>query len=167
MRSFWISLFFFILLMCSCRSKEVVSDVQLGMKHVSELSYLNENVRVDTARTAYTEQVNEFNLVHEIIVETEYDTDKNVIEKVTETKRTFVQDSQTDIAEEVRKSVETYSRDSVDHIRDVTKKIKSETESVTENQGLASVWDKFGEVMGIGTLVVIAYLCWKLKSRVR
>ena len=150
--------------MCSCRSKKVVSDVKLDTQYTSETSYLNKSVEIDTTKTAYSTQLSEFKLLHETITETEYDTDKNVAKKVTETKRTFVQDTQSDIAEEEQKRVEIHSQDSLNHFRGATQKV--ETETVTENQGVASVWERFGEVLGIGTLIIIAYLCWKLKSRV-
>lgn len=166
MKWFWYSLIGFCLLMCSCKSKKVVSDVQLDTKRVSETSYLNEKTQIDTTKTVYSEQINEFKLVHEIITETEYDTDKNVAKKVTETKRTFVQDTQTGIVEEGTKGVEIHSQDTLNHFRGATQKVESESEIVKESNGLASVWERFGEVMGVGALVVIVYLCWKLKSRV-
>lgn len=144
----------------------MVSDVQLDTKHVSETAYLNEKTEIDTTKTVYSEQINELKLIHETITETEYDTDKNVAKKVTETKRTFVQDTQTDIAEEVQNRVETHLQDSLNHFRKVTQMIESESETVEESTGLASVWGKFGEVMGVGALMIIAYICWKLKSRV-
>ena len=153
----------FVLLMCSCRSKKVVSDVKLDTQYTSETSYLNKSVGIDTTKTVYSTQLNEFKLLHETITETEYDTDKNVAKKVTETKRTFVQDIQTDIVEEEQKRVEIHSQDTLNHFRGATKKV--ETETVTENHGLASVWEKFGEVLGVGTLVIIAYLCWVIKSK--
>lgn len=166
MKWFWYSLIGFCLLMCSCRSKKVVSDVYLDTKSVSETSYLNEKTQIDTTKAVYSEQINEFKLIHEIITETEYDTDKNVAKKVTETKRTFVQDTQTGIVEEETKGIEIHSQDTLNHFRGTTQKVESESETVTENQGVSSVWERFGEVMGVGTLIIIAYLCWKLKSRV-
>jgi len=155
----------FILLMCSCRSKKVVSDVKLDTQYTSETSYLNKSVGIDTTKTAYSTQLSEFKLLHETITETEYDTDKNVAKKVTETKRTFVQDTQTDIVEEEQKRVEIHSQDTLNHFRGATKKVETESEIVKESNGLASVWERFGEVLGVGTLVIIAYLCWVIKSK--
>jgi len=152
-------------MMCSCRSKKVVSDVKLDTQYASETYYLNKSVEIDTSKTAYSTQLIEFKLLHETITETIYDTDKEVVEKVTETKRTFVQDTQTDIAEEEQKRVEIHSRDTLNHFRMSTKKVESETKE--ESVGAQEAFGKWlGIVFGIGFLILIAYLCWKLKSRV-
>lgn len=163
MRSFWISLLVFILLMCSCRSKKVVSDVKLDTQYTSETSYLNKSVEIDTTKTAYSTQLSEFKLLHETITETEYDTDKNVAKKVTETKRTFVQDTQTDIAEEEQKRVEIHSRDTLGHFRGSTKKVESETEIMTENQGLNPFGKYSGIVIGLVIGLIIVYLLDKMR----
>lgn len=167
MKWFWYSLIGFCILMCSCRTKKLDSNVRKRNDVRSDLSYLNESVKIDTSRTAYFANGTQNIVIEEDIIATEYDKESGKPVKETKTKRKVVQDSDKVVSTEEVKGTSEVNNDSLKHFRDVTKKMDSESESLTENHGLASVWDKFGEVMGIGTLVVIAYLCWKLKSRVR
>ncbi len=167
MKWFWYSLIGFCILMCSCRTKKLDSNVRIRNQVRSDLSYLNESVKIDTSRTAYFANGTQNIVIEEDIIATEYDKESGKPVKETKTKRKVVQDSDKVVSTEEVKGTSEVNNDSLKHFRDVMKKMDSESESLTKNQGLASVWDKFGEVIGIGTLVVIAYLCWKLKSRVR
>lgn len=151
--------------MCACKSKNLSKSVGLESHISSETAYMNSNERIDTTKTAYSEQVSEFKLLYETITETIYDTDKNVAKKVTETKRTFVQDTQTDIGEEEQRRVNVVSNDSLNHIADVSKKVESETKE--ESKGGQEAFGKWlAIILGLAFVALIIYLCIKKKLRV-
>ena len=162
MRSFWLSLLAFVLLMCGCKSKNLSKSVGLESHISSETAYMNSNERIDTTKTAYSEQVSEFKLLYETITETIYDTDKNVAKKVTETKRTFVQDTQTDIGEEEQRRLNVVANDGLNHIADVSKKVESETKE--ESKGGQEAFGRWvGIVIGCVIGLLIIYLLRKLR----
>lgn len=165
MKSFWISLLVFILLMCSCKTKKVGSEVYFTTKEKIETNYTKYQALVDTSNVLKIGIDKSKLTITEHIIITKYDKDTGVVTEKTETERKIAQDSDEVVAEEEQKRVEIHSRDTLNHFRGVTQKVESETETVTENHGLASVWERFGEVLGVGTLVIIAYLCWVIKSK--
>ena len=162
MKNFWVSLFVFILLLCSCKSKKVVSDVGLRSNSTSETAYLNENVRIDTTETAYSIQVEQIKRIVETIIETEYDTDKNVVKKVTETERTIEQDIKADVVEEGKLGITESSRDSLNHFADVSKKVDSEVKE--ESEGLN---EKIGKWTAVGISCIIGIIIVYLKMKLR
>lgn len=163
MKSFWISLLVFVLLMCSCRSKKVVSDVQSDVRHVSGTAYLNETAQIDTSRTAYFANELKNIVIEEDINEVEYDAESGKPVKETTTKRKIIQNSDKVVAEKEQKRVEIHSRDTLKHFRGATKKVESETETVKENHGLNPFGKYSGIVIGLVIGLIIVYLLDKMR----
>lgn len=157
MKWFWYSLIGFCIMMCSCKSKEVVSEFKTDSKEMSETAYLNENVRIDTTKTAYSVQMEQIKRIVETIIETEYDTDKNVVKKVTETERTIEQDIKADATEEENQSVTECNRLNANHIVDKHEMVKSETKEESIG-GQESFGKWFGLVIGCVIGLFIVYL---------
>ena len=155
----------FILLMCSCKTKKVAHENNFVSKEKIETNYTKYQALVDTSNVLKIEIDKSKLTITEHIIITKYDKDTGVVTEKTETERKIAQDSDEVVAEEEQKRVEIHSRDTLNHFRGVTQKVESESEIVKESNGLASVWEKFGEVLGVGTLVIIAYLCWVIKSK--
>ena len=165
MKWFWYSLIGFCVLMCSCKTKKVAHLTNEASKENTETNYTKYQALVDTSNVLKIEIDKSKLTITEYITITKYDKDTGVVTEKTETERKIAQDSDEVVAEEEQKRVEIHSQDSLNHFRGVTQKVESESETVTENHGLASVWERFGEVLGVGTLVIIAYLCWVIKSK--
>ena len=162
MKYFWYSLIVFCILMCSCRTQKLDSNVQVMGGVQSELSYLNNTLIADTAKTKYTEQVSNIKILKETITHTIYDTDKNVVKEITTTERTFVEDSQTDVTKEEVKGVNIHSQDSLNLFRESTQKIDADVKE--ESIGGQEQFGKyFGITLGCVIGLLIVYLLVKLR----
>ena len=148
--------------MCSCKSKEVVSDVQIRHNEHSELSYYKQSTRVDTTKTTYSEQLRENKVIKETIIVKEYDKDTGAVTKETKTEREIRQGSETDIIEEQQVGVTLTSADSLNLIQSVSKdtdaKVKKETQDSTKG-----FWKWLGIVIGFGITIFFIYICRKLR----
>lgn len=164
MKWFWISLIGFCLLMCSCVAKKVSTDSHVRHHEQSELSVLTERIRIDTARTQYTEQVKEHIVIKETTTIKEYDKDTGVVAKETKTEREFAQGIQTDIKEESFGKVTESVVDSLGKVENVTTESETEENSVSGN-GLGTFWESFGKYLGIacGIALFFVYLCRKFR----
>ena len=162
MRYFWLSLIIFCLFLCSCKTQKLDSNVQVRGGIQSELSYLNNTLIADTAKTKYTEQVSNIKILKETITHTIYDTDKNVVKEITTTERTFVEDSQTDVVKEEVKGVNIHSQDSLKHFREATQKIDADSKEGTIG-GQESFGKYFGITLGCVIGLLLIYLLVKLR----
>ena len=162
MKYFWYSLIAFCLLMCSCKSKEEVSDVQVRHNEHSELSYYKQSARVDTTKTIYSEQLRENKVIKETIIITEYDKDTGAVTKETKTDREIRQGSETNIGKEKQVGVTLTSADSLNFFRaasmDTDAKVKEETQDSTKG-----FWTWLGIVIGFGITIFFIYICRKLR----
>lgn len=162
MKYFWYSLIVFCILMCSCKTQKLDSNVQVRGGVRSELSYLNNTLIADTVKTKHTEQVSNIKILKETITHTIYDTDKNVVKEATTTERTFVEDSQTDVTKEEVKGVNIHSQDSLNHFREATQKI--DADSKEESIGGQEQFGKyFGITLGCVIGLLLIYLLVKLR----
>ena len=162
MRFFWLSLIIFCLLLCSCRTQKLDSNVQVRGGVQSELSYLNNTLIADTVKTKHTEQVSNIKILKETITHTIYDTDKNVVKETTTTERTFVEDSQTDVAKEEVKGVNIHSQDSLNHFRESTQKIDADSKEESIG-GQESFGKYFGITLGCVIGLLLIYLLVRFK----
>lgn len=162
MRSFWISLVVFILLMCSCKSKESARLINDVSKENTETNYTKYQALIDTTSTLKIDIDKSKMTITEHVTTTKYDKDTGSITEKTETKRTIAQDSDKVATETEEKGLSEVKDDSLNHFRDATKKVESETkeESIGGQEA-------FGKWFGIGICCVIAllivYLLKKLK----
>ena len=163
--SFWISLLAFILLMCSCRTKKVDSNARMMDDIQSELSYLKEYVKIDTFKTAYFAKEIQNVVIEEVITAIEYDKESGKPIKETNTNRKTTQGSDKVVSEERQRGAVVTKNDSLNHIADISKKVESESETVTESNGLKSFGKWFGIVTGL-SLVIFFIILYLKKSRV-
>lgn len=160
MKSFFVSLFVFVLLMCSCRSKEVVTGYCNRLQVDSETAYLNEIAKIDTTKTAYSEQLSENIRIVETIIITEYDAESGKPIKETKTKREIKQDSDKVIEAVEDVGIKETVKDSLNHVVDLHEMVNSEIKE--ESKGGQ---DAFGKWIAIGIVCLIGGIIVYLKVR--
>lgn len=155
--SFWISLLIFCLLLCSCKSSKIDSNARIRNGVRSDLSYLNNSVKIDSSKTAYFAKDVQNIVIEEVITEIEYDKESGKPIKETKTERKTTQDSDKVVAEEEERGMSEVRNDSLNHIVDLHEIVESETDE--ESVGGQ---EAFGKWLGIilGLFVLIVYL-WK------
>lgn len=162
MKWFWYSLIGFALIMCSCKSKKVVTDYHEKTIVNSELSAYHNVATIDTTRLLYNEDVKQIITIEEDVIVTEYDKESGKPIKKTETKRKVVQDTNKVASKEERKGVKSHSEDSLNHIADISKMVDSKTEE--ESIGGQ---ESFGKWLGIviGLSIVVGFLVISIKIK--
>ena len=157
MRSIWLSLLLFVLLLCSCKTKEVAREVDSNERFTSEISALNEQAKVDTTKTKKVEQTEEFTRIIERETITEYDTEKQTPSKVTEKEKVIEQGIKTKTDETENRGIADASKDSTYLFRDDTKMIETKEEVKEESAG-NTFFLGLGKWLGIGIVVLIISL---------
>lgn len=162
MKWFWYSLIGFCLLMCSCKTQKMDSNVKVRNDIQSDLSYLNESVRISTQNHAYFANDTQRIVIEEDIVVTEYDKETGKPTKETKAKRKTTQDSDKVVSEEENQAVTNSNQLEVDHFADVSKMIDSEVkeESIGDQEAFGK-W--FGVVLGCVIGLLILYLLKKMR----
>ena len=162
MKWFWYSLIGFCVLMCSCKTQKLDSNVKGRTDIRSDLAYLNESVKISTQNHAYFANDTQRIVIEEDIVVTEYDKENGKPTKETKTKRKITQDSEKVSAEEENQEVTDCNQLEVEQFRDVTQKIDSEvTEESIGSQESFGKW--FGIVIGCVIGLLILYLLKKMR----
>lgn len=162
MKWFWYSLIGFCVLMCSCKTQKLDSNVKGRTDIRSDLAYLNESVKISTQNHAYFANDTQCVVIEEDIVVTEYDEKTGKPTKETKTKRKTTQDTDKVVAEEANQAVTNSNQLDVDHFADVSKKIDSEvTEESIGGQEAFGKW--FGIVLGVIVGLLLLYLMRKLR----
>ena len=162
MKWFWYSLLGFCLLMCSCKTQKLDSNVKVRNDIRSDLSYLNESVKISTQNHAYFVNDTQRIVIEEDIIATEYDKETGKPIKETKTKRKTTQDSYKVSTEEASQAVTNSNQLEVDHFADVSKKIDSEVKE--ESIGGQEAFGKwFGIVIGVVVGLLLLYLMRKLR----
>lgn len=159
--SFFLSLILFILLLCSCKTKEVAREVDSSERFASEVSALNEKTKVDTTKTKKVEKTEEYTRIIEIETITEYDTEKQTPSKVTEKEKIFEQGNKSQTDEAENRGITEVSKDSTNHIEDKHEMVETK-EDVKEESVMSGMFDNLGKWLGIGIVVLIGIaLAWK------
>ena len=162
MKWFWYSLIGFCLLMCSCKTQKIESNVKERTDIKSDLSLQNESVEISTKNHAYFANDTQRIVIEEDIVVTEYDEKTGKPTKETKTKRKTTQDTDKVVAEEANQAVTNSNQLDVDHFADVSKKIDSEvTEESIGGQEAFGKW--FGIVSGVIVGLLLLYFMRKLR----
>lgn len=160
--SFWISLLLFILFMCSCKTHKLDSNIKEKSELKSNLSCLNESVKISTQKHAYFANDTQSVVVQEDITVTEYDKESGKPIKETKTKRKTTQDSDKVFSEEENQSVTERNDLTAEHSRESTKKVDSEVKE--ESIGGQEAFGKYlGIVIGIAISFLLLYLLRKLR----
>lgn len=162
MKSFWISLLLFVLFMCSCKTQKLDSNVKVRSELKSNLSCLNESVKISTQNHAYFANDTQRIVIQEDITVTEYDKESGKPIKETKTKRKTTQDSNKVSSEEKEQSVTERNDLKAEHSRESTKKIDSEVKE--ESVGGQEAFGKYlGIVIGIVISLFLLYLLRKFR----
>jgi tetrahydromethanopterin S-methyltransferase subunit G len=148
--------------MCSCKTQKLDSNVKERNDIRSDLSYLNESVKISTQNHAYFANDTQRIVIEEDIVVTEYDKETGKPTKETKTKRKTTQDSDKVVAEEENQAVTDCNQLKVDHSADVSKKIDSEVKEESIG-GQESFGKWFGIVFGVIVGILLLYLLRKLR----
>lgn len=165
MKSFWISLLVFVLLMCSCKTKKVAHENNFMSKEKTETNYTKYQALADTTRILKIGIDKSKLTITEYITITKYDKDTGAVTEKTETERKIAQDSDKVAAEEETQGVKAHLHDSLNHIRKTTEKMESETKE--ESIGGQEVFGKwFAIIIGLAFVGLIIYLRIKMKLRV-
>lgn len=165
MRSFLLSLLMFILLLCSCKTKDVSRDIESNERFISDISALNEQAKVDTTKTKKVEQTEEFTRIIERETITEYDTEKQTPSKVTEKTKVTEQGKQTQTDESENRGITEEKNNSTNHIIDADKKVETKEEVKEESAG-SSFLPALAKWLGIGiaALIGIAFAFREIKK---
>lgn len=160
MKWFWYSLIVFCLFLCSCKTQKLDSNVKVRNNIRSDLSYLNESVKISTQNHAYFANDTQRIVTEEDIIATEYDKETGKPTKETKTKRKITQDSYKVVTEEENQAVTSSNQLEAEHNADVSKKIDTEvTEESIGGQEAFGKW--FGIVIGCVIGLLILYLLAK------
>lgn len=164
--SFFLSLILFILLLCSCKTKEVAREVDSSERFASEVSALNEQTKEDTTKIKKVEQTEEFTRIIERETITEYDTEKQTPSKVTEKEKIFEQGNKSQTDETEERGITEVSKDSTNHVIDTNKKVETKEEVKEESVGNI-FFVTLGKCLGIGLVVLIGIaLVWKKLKKI-
>ena len=162
MKYFWYSLIIFCVLMCSCRTQKLDSNVQVRSSVKSELSYYNESCKIDSSKTAYFANEVQRLVIEEVVSVTEYDKESGKPIKETTSKRKTTQDSDKVVTEEVQNGVTIEQTDSLNHFREATQMIDSEVKE--ESIGGQETFGKyFGVTLGCVIGLLLIYLLVRFK----
>ena len=145
---------FIIMLLSSCKSKEVSVVTASSEAVTSEISAFNDRLVQDTTKTKKVEQTEEFTRIYESETIVEYDTEKGIPSKVTKKEKVTEQGKQVKTDESEERGLSEADKSRFNQSEDI-KRDSSSTESVKEE----SVWSGFtkslGKWLGIGMVVVL------------
>ena len=162
MKWFWYSLIGFCLLMCSCRTQKLNSNVKVRNDVRSDLFYLNESVKISTQSHAYFVNETQYIVIEEVIIATEYDKETGKPTKETKTERKTTQDTDKVVSEEGGESVT--SRNELEMGYSVEGEEKMDTETEEESIGGQELFGKwFGIVIACFIGVILLYFLRKLR----
>lgn len=163
MKSFWISLLFFILFMCACKTKKVGSEVDFTTKENVQTEQIKYQALVDTTSVLKIFKDNSKMRIIETITITEYDKESGKPIKKTDAKREIVQDTDQVASQEEQKAVVEQSVDSISN--NLVTETKSEAEIQEESiGGQESLGQWLGIILGIGILIFFVFLWGKIKK---
>ena len=148
--------------MCSCKTQRLDSNIKEKSELKSNLSCLNESVKISTQNHAYFANDTQSIVVQEDITVTEYDKESGKPIKETKTKRKTTQDSDKVVAKEEDQSVTEYNDLEVNHIREVTQMMDADVKE--ESIGGQEAFGKYlGIVIGIAISFLLLYLLRKFR----
>ena len=155
--------------MCSCKTQKMDSNVKVRNDIQSDLSYLNENVRISTQNHAYSANEAQTIVIEEDISVIEYNKETGKPTKETKTKRKTTQDSDKVVTEEGNQAVTEGNQLEVDHIVDKHEMVESEIKEESLSDFWV-FWECFGKylgiIMGIALLIGAIFIYLKKKYRV-
>ena len=150
-----------IIMLCSCKSKEVSVATAYKEAVSSDISAFNEQTKQDTTKIIIIEYTQENKVIEETITTKIYDKDTGNLTQETSTKRTIRQDTKTDKVKSEDKGVTEASRDSSNHFRE-SKKMVDVKEEIKEESSWSSFTKNLGKWLGIGMIAILfGLMIWK------
>ena len=162
MRSFWLSLLAFVLLMCGCKSEAFVHEMDFGSREKTVINQTKYQALIDTSTVLGIEIDKSKLRIVETFKITEYDKESGKPIKETKATRETIQDSDKVVTTEEERGQSKVKNDSLNHIADVSKKVESETKE--ESKGGQ---EAFGKWIGIVIGCVIGFLIIYLLKKFR
>ena len=162
MKWFWYSLITFCLLMCSCKTQKVASDINVVSKENIQTEWNKFQALIDTS-SALKIEIDKSKLKFiETITTKKYDKDTGVITEETKTEREITQDSDKVVSEEENQAVTNSNQLEIEHNADISNMIDSEvTEESIGGQEAFGKW--FGIVVGVIVGILLLYLLRKFR----
>ena len=162
MKSFWWSLIGFCVLMCSCKTQKVVSDINVVTKENVQTE-LKEYQRIDKMSDVLKVGIDQSKLtIKETIITRVYDKDTGNLTEETTTERTIAQDSEKVVAEAEETEVTEENDVLLKHKSDFSKTIESK-EKIESIGGQESFGKYFGISLGVVIGILLLYLLRKLR----
>lgn len=162
MKWFWYSLLGFCLLMCSCKTQKVASDINVVSKENVQTELSKYQALKDTSNVLRIEIDKSKLTFIETIKTKKYDKDTGAITEETTTERKITQNSNKVVAEEENQVVTDCSGLEVEQFRDLTKKVESEVSEESVG-GQESFGKYFGIVLAVVIGLFLLYLLRKLR----
>ena len=162
MRSFWLSLLAFVLLMCGCKSEAFVHEMDFVSREKAIINQTKYQALTDTS-TVFGIEIDKSKLrIVETLKITEYDKESGKPIKETKATRETIQDSDKVVAEEENKGQSEVKNDSLNHIVDLHEMVESETKE--ESKGGQEAFGKWiGITIGCIIGLLIIYLLKKFR----
>ena len=162
MKSFWWSLVGFCVLMCSCKTQKVVSDINVVSKE-NVHTELKEYQRIDKVTDVLKVDIDQSKLtIKETIITRTYDKDTGNLTEETTTEREITQDSDKVVAEEGNENVTNYNGLEIDNTAEVNKMVESEVKEESIG-GQESFGKYFGITLGVVVGIFLLYLLRKFR----
>ena len=152
---------FLIILMCSCKTKEIARDVSSQEQFAGDITNVYTESNTDTTKTTKHTETENYTRIEESETITIYDTDKQTPSQVTEKKK-IIESVIKDKADETKHTgVNENKKDSTD-INFATDTNVVSKEDVKEKSVTKGMFDNLGKYLGIGLAILIGiYWTWK------
>lgn len=162
MKWFWYSLIVLCVLMCSCKTQKVGSEVNFSTTENEQTELSKYQALKDTSNVLRIKIDKSKLMIIETIKITEYDAESGKPIKETEAKRETIQDSDKASTEEESQVVTECNGLQTEHSRESTKKMESEVKE--ESIGVQESFGKyFGIVLAVIIGIIVLYLLRKLR----
>ena len=149
------------MLMCSCKTQKVVSDINVVGKENVQAKVV-EYQRIDKVSDVLKVDIDQSKLtIKETIITRVYDKDTGNLTEETTTERTIAQDSDKVVTEEGKESVTDSNGLEVEQSCESTQKMDAEIEEESIG-GQESFGKYFGIALGVGIGILLLYLLRKL-----
>lgn len=149
--------------MCSCKTKKFAHENNFVSKENTGTNYTKYQALADTSNVLKIDIDKSKLTITEHITITKYDKDTGAVTEKTETERKIAQDSNKVFSEEEAKGVSVELKDSLNYSDDLFEMVESESETVTESNGLKAPTIFLGLTIGLLIGLFIVYLLDKLR----
>jgi cobalamin biosynthesis Mg chelatase CobN len=143
-----------IIMLCSCKSKEVSVATAYKEAVSSDISVFNKQTKQDTTKTKKVEQTEEFTRIYESETIVEYDTEKGIPSKVTKKEKVTEQGKQVKTDESKERGLSESEKSKVNQSEDMKMELNT-NESVKEETSWSGFTKGLGKWLGIGIVVVL------------